>query len=176
MLRLFAAIEIPPDVAEELAPHQDDLPDARWRPLESLHLTLRFFGEISEPCADDLDGELATVSGEPFDLTLAGVGAFGTGHQNRAIWAGVEPSPALRQLAGRCESAARRAALPPETRVFKPHVTLAYTRGTNPAQVAEWTRKHALLRTSPFRVTWFGLYQSGFNSGDYDLKREYPLF
>ena len=177
MLRLFAAIEIPPDVAEELAPHQDDLPGARWRDAEQLHVTLRFFGDVPEPAADDLDGELAGVAAEPFDLTLAGAGAFGLGHQSRAVWAGVEPSAALKQLAARCEAAARRAGLPPETRVYKPHVTLAYVRGADPDKVGAWVRKHNLLRSSPFRVTWFGLYSSTLHpeGSQYQLRCEYPL-
>lgn len=178
MIRLFAAVEIPPEIAEELAPHQDDLPGARWRDFEQLHVTLRFFGDVPEPAADDLDAELSGVAGEPFDLTLAGAGAFGLGHQSRAVWAGVEPSAALKQLAGRCEAAARRAGLPGETRVFKPHVTLAYVRQSDPDRVAGWVVKHNLLRSSPFRVTWFGLWSSTL-TGDgaaYRLEREYALF
>jgi 2'-5' RNA ligase len=177
MLRLFSAIEIPPEIGEELEPHMDDLDGARWRDAESLHITLRFFGETPEPVADDLDAELSQVTGAPFDLTLTGTGSFGVGHQSRAIWAGVEPLSPLKQLAGRCEAAARRAGLAAETRVFKPHVTLAYVRGLDPHGVASWTVKHNLLRTSPFRVTWFGLYSSrpGAAGGDYTLEKEYPL-
>jgi 2'-5' RNA ligase len=177
MLRLFAAVEIPPEIAEELEPHQDDLDDARWRDPEQMHVTLRFFGDVPEPVADDLDAELSGVTGEAFDLTLAGVGAFGLGHRARAIWAGVESSVQLKRLASRCESAARRAGLAPETRTYQPHVTLAYLRGLEPSALEHWRVKHALLRTSPFRVTWFGLYSStlGGSGSSYRLERTYPL-
>ena len=47
MIRLFAALAIPFDIAEGLARHQTGLADARWRPLEALHITLRFFGDIT---------------------------------------------------------------------------------------------------------------------------------
>lgn len=174
MLRLFAAVEVPPEIGEELIPHQDGLDAVNWRDSDSFHITLRYFGEVSEPCADDLDGELSGVGVEPFDLTLAGVGAFGLAHRTRAIWAGVEPNPTLRRLAAKCESAARRAGLPSEGRVFAPHVTLAYLRREDRAAVARWEVQHALLRTSPFRVTWFGLYSSR-AGGDYTLQRTYPL-
>lgn len=177
MLRLFAAVEVPPDIALELAPHQTRLEGARWRDPEQLHITLRFFDEIAEPMADDLDAELAGVAVAPFDLTLAGVGAFGLGHQNRAVWAGVEPSAGLNRLAARCESAARRAGLPPDVRVYKPHVTLAYVRQAEPEAVARWGVEHSLLRCSPFRVTWFGLWSSTLtgDGSSYRLEREYPL-
>ncbi len=174
MLRLFAAVEVPPEIGEELSAHQNGIETAAWRDADSFHITLRFFGEVEEPCADDLDAELAGVAVDPFDLTLAGVGAFGLGHRTRAIWAGVEPSPSLRRLAAKCETAARRAGLPPEGRTFAPHVTLAYLRHEDRATVARWEVEHALLRTSPFRVTWFGLYSSR-AGGDYTLERTYPL-
>lgn len=177
MLRLFAAVEVPPEIAEDLRPHQDNLPGARWREPEQLHVTLRFFGDVAEPVADDLDAELSTLSASAFDMTLAGSGAFGLGHQSRAVWAGVEPNPFLKQLASRCEAAARRAGLSPETRTYKPHVTLAYVKKSDPENVAAWVRKHSLLRTPPFRVTWFGLYSStlGGEGSAYTLQREYPL-
>src|SRR5215469_10537914 len=107
MLRLFAALEIPPDIADELARRQQGVPGARWRPIDTLHITLRFFGETPEPVAGELDAELNRVEGPPLELALEGVGTFGEGDQLRALWAGVAENPALRQLAARCESAAR---------------------------------------------------------------------
>jgi len=178
MIRLFAALEVPPEIAEGLARRQQGLPGARWRPLESLHITLRFFGEIGEPQAADLDAALAGVSVPPFEVELAGVGAFGEGHQLGSIWAGVKESEPLRLLAGRCESAARRAGLNPEGRTFRPHVTLAYLgRHAEQDRVAAWIRNHNLLHSPPWRATWFGLYSSWRSSegSRYDLEREYPL-
>jgi 2'-5' RNA ligase len=177
MLRLFAAVEIPPDIAEELARRLQGVPGARWRPLDTLHITLRFFGETPEPVAAELDAELNRVEGPPMELSLEGVGAFGEGDQLRALWAGVAENPALRQLAGRCEAAARRAGLKPDSRAFKPHVTLAYLRRAEPSRVAAWIQGHNLLKSPVFRVTWFGLYSSWptDEGSRYDLEREYAL-
>jgi 2'-5' RNA ligase len=43
--------------------------------------------------------------------------------------------------------------------------------------VETWRVQHALLRTSPFRVTWFGLYSSTLGAGGstYRLEQSYPL-
>jgi 2'-5' RNA ligase len=79
MIRLFAALSIPAAVGAALATRQRDLPDARWRAVEAFHITLRFFGEIAENKADDLDLELSQVRGRPLQLELRGVGAFGEG-------------------------------------------------------------------------------------------------
>lgn len=177
MIRLFAAVDVPPEIAEELAERQRDLPGARWRTAEQLHVTLRFFGEMQEDRASDLDGELARIACPPFELCLTGVGAFGDPHQDGALWAGVEENPSLRALAARCDSAAKRAGLKPDARSYKPHVTLAYLRGADRDKVGAWLGKHGLLRTAPFRVTWFGLWSSVLHrdGSRYQLEREYAL-
>lgn len=177
MIRLFTALHVPEHIGEGLARHQTGIPGASWRPLEALHITLRFFGDIPENLARDLDPELAVVSGQALDLSLAGVGSFGDGADIDAVWAGVSESPALRQLAARCETAARRAGLKPETRAYKPHVTLAYLRGPDPAKVAAWIQTHNLLKSPDFRLLQFGLYSSWQTSAGsaYRLERAYPL-
>ena len=127
--------------------------------------------------ADDFDAELATISGEALTLELAGVGHFGEGEDIHAVWAGVEENAALRRLAKACESAARRAGLPADTRVYRPHVTLAYLKRPVPDDVARWIQANNLLRSPPFRVTSFGLYSSHQTSegSRYRLERDYPL-
>ncbi|MDP3852180.1 RNA 2',3'-cyclic phosphodiesterase [Phenylobacterium sp.] len=177
MIRLFAALSIPPEIGEGLSARQDDLSGARWRPLEAFHITLRFFGDVREDVAADLDAELAMVTGLPLGLELEGVGAFGEGAEIHAVWAGVVEDPDLRNLAARCETAARRAGLAADTRVYKPHVTLAYLRRPNPAQVADWIAQNNLLKSPPFRATSFGLYSSWRTDegSRYRLEREYPL-
>ncbi len=177
MIRLFSAVALPDEIGEALQRRQQGLPGARWRSLDSLHITLRFFGEIPQNQARDLDAELSAVAGEPFDLSLEGAGAFGEGANVRAIWAGVADSAPLRQLASRCEAAARRAGLKAETRAYKPHVTLAYLRGADPARVGAWIQSHNLLKSPPFRVDSFGLYSSWLSQegSRYELEREYPL-
>ena len=177
MIRLFAALAVPEPALAQLMAAEKGLIGARWRPAESLHLTLRFFGALSEDRADDLDAELAVVAGRAFDLVLAGVGAFEDATGPRAVWAGVAANPALGHLAARCERAARRAGLPAETRGFRPHVTLAHLKGAAPTKVAAWVQTHNLLRTEPFRVSAFGLYSSwkGEAGSVYRLERRYPL-
>ena len=177
MIRLFSAIRIPGLLAASLVERQHGVQDARWQPPESLHITLRFFGDIPEPQADDLDQALAVIGGRRFELRLEGAGYFGEGDRIRAIWAGVAESPPLRALAARCETAARRVGLKPETRNYTPHVTLAYLTRPDPAQVAAWLQSHNLLKSDPFVVDRFGLDSSwpGRSGAVYRLEREYLL-
>lgn len=177
MIRLFAALAVPDFVAEALTPLQCGLHGARWRPAESLHVTLRFFGDVSEPEADELDHALGSISGAPFAVGLQGLGAFGEGHRLNAVWAGVADSEPLRLLAGRCESAARRAGLKPETRNYHPHVTLAYLKGADEAEVAGWIAANTLAVGESFAVDRFSLFSSwsGRSGSSYRLEREYLL-
>jgi 2'-5' RNA ligase len=177
MIRLFAAVAIPGEIGEALTRRQQGLPGARWRPLENLHITLRFFGSLAEDRADDLDAELGALSAGRFDLTIEGVGFFDDGGEPRAVWAGLSASPPLTHLAGRCETAARRAGLAPDRRAFRPHVTLAYLSGADPAKVAAWMQAHNLVKSPSFRVSAFGLYSSwrAEQGQTYRLERSYFL-
>jgi 2'-5' RNA ligase len=177
MIRLFAAVPIPEEIGLALARRQQGLEGARWRPLEALHLTLRFYGELRNDVARDLDAELSAIAARPFDLILEGVGAFGDSDDIHAIWAGVAENPQLRQLAKACEGAARRVGLKAEARRHRPHVTLAYLRHPDPAKVATWIQANNLLKSPPIHVGRFGLYSSflGNDSAHYRLEADYPL-
>ena len=177
MIRLFAALGLPPEITAGLIRRQTGVDGARWRPPDSLHVTLRFFGDLREDVAHDLDGELGQITGEPFHIELAGVGAFGEGRDIHAIWAGVAEHPALARLAKACETAARRAGLRGETRRYRPHVTMAYLRHADPAEVAQWVQANNLLKSPPIAVDRFGLYSShqSKDGSRYRLEAEYAL-
>lgn len=179
-LRLFAALAVPDPVAIALRALQDEMPGAHWRPRENLHLTLRFYGEVQEPVAADIDETLQQIAlrTRDFAIQIKGVGAFG-GAEPHALIAKVEPSPPLEKLAADCERAARRLGLKAETRKFTPHITLAYLTGYAAlADVHSFERQHALLAPPPFRAERIGLYSSWLRKnapGVYRLEADYPL-
>lgn len=177
MIRLFAALAIPPDIGRALQARQTGLEGARWRALDALHVTLRFYGEIREDVARDLDAELLEIAHKPFEIVLEGVGAFGEGEDIHAVWAGVAESPELRRLAKACEMAGRQVGLKPDARRYRPHVTLAYLRHADPAQVGAWIQANALLKSPPIAVTGFHLYSSVLSASGskYRVEADYPL-
>ncbi|MFN4287868.1 MAG: RNA 2',3'-cyclic phosphodiesterase [Brevundimonas sp.] len=183
MLRLFAALALPPDISEGLKRHQTGLVGARWRPEEALHITLAFYGEMDRHRAEDLAAELSRIHQSPFSLELAGVGAFddGSGQSRsssaRAVWAGLEASEPLVLLASRARAAGQRAGLRMEARRYVPHVTLAYLKGTPDDRLAAWITGHNRLHSPSFRVDRFGLYSSELThaGSHYTLLREYLL-
>jgi RNA 2',3'-cyclic 3'-phosphodiesterase len=178
-LRLFAALALPDEITERLIALQRDLPGAHWRPPENLHLTLRFFGEVAEPIADEIDAELAQVAEHtaPFELALKGAGAFG-GADPHALYIGVAESAALKKLAADCERAARRAGLKAESRKFTPHVTLAYLSNAELSRVHGFEAALGLYQTPFFSVESFGLYSSWTRKSApslYRLEADYAL-
>jgi 2'-5' RNA ligase len=178
-LRLFAALAIPDEIADRLLPLMKGVPGAKWRPRENLHLTLRFFDELTEPVAEDLDAALeeATRGHAAFDVRLKGAGSFG-GVDPHALWIGAAESEALRQLAAACERAARRVRLKPADHKFKPHVTVAYLSGAPLDRVQAFEARLGLFEAPPFRIGGFGLYSSVTRKSApslYRLEAEYPL-
>jgi 2'-5' RNA ligase len=144
-----------------------------------LHLTLRFFGEVAEPVADDIDSELAGAAENtpPFEMQLKGAGAFG-GADPHNLWIGVAPNATLKKLAGDCERAARRAGLKPESRKFAAHVTLAYLSNTPLERVHAFETRLGLFESRPFLVDRFGLYSSHVRKSApslYRLEADYAL-
>ncbi len=178
-LRLFAALNLPDDVAERLLALMKGVPGAKWRPRENLHLTLRFFGEVQEPVAEEIDSALSEIAlrNKPFDLTLKSAGAFG-GADPHALYVGAAKSEALDKLAADCERAARRVGLKPEPRKFTAHVTLAYLSGTELGRVQAFETRLGLFETEPFRIDRFTLYSRWVRKSGPSLYRaeaEYPL-
>ena len=159
MPRLFTAIEIPDALRPELKGLYLPLPGARWVKPEDYHLTLRFAGDLNNIIAREFAANLARIDADAFVLRLSGVGTFGS-HDPRALWAGIEPSPALDVLARAHERAARTAGLAPEKHGFKAHVTLAHLKHSNPQAVASHLSRYAAYLSEPFAVTSFVLLSS----------------
>lgn len=151
-MRAFVALLPDPDVAEHLgeflARRAARGPDAgavlpRWTRDEHLHLTLAFLPELADRDLDELADRLAEAATRRVlnPLRLAGGGAFPDPIDARALWVGVQPDEAARQLdglAGSVRSAANAAGVTVAGGPFTPHVTVA--RFGRPAQATRWLR------------------------------------
>jgi len=157
--RLFVAIRPPEPVAEALLDTQEGISGARWQDADNLHITLRFIGEVDRHTAADIESALDSVDFSPFPLSIAGVGQFAGKHRPKAVWARIEPSPALDELQMRVEMACRRAGLEPVTRKFVPHITLArLNAGSGP--IDGWLAANGPLALGPWTADHFALFES----------------
>lgn len=159
MHRLFVAIRPPEEVRDLLIDAMDDSPALRWVGDEQLHLTLRFIGEVERPVANDIAGALDRIRFPSFDLQAVGVGRFEQ-RNGGALWAGVQPRDPVVALAAKVERALQQAGLEPERRAFSPHITLARWNRRNIDAVDSFLRRNANLRSEPFRVSKFILFES----------------
>lgn len=131
-LRLFVAVEVPPEVTAAAAAATAELraryPRARWAPPENQHVTMKFLGQTwprLEGWVRERVAEAATAL-EPFEVRLDGLGAFRSPRQARVLWAGLrdQPEGALAGVAAAVD-AALAAEFAPERRAFSAHLTLA---------------------------------------------------
>ena len=160
MHRLFVAIDLPEDLRKIVSEIGRDLPGARRVPMEQLHLTLRFIGEVGEETLTAIRSTLVGISGTPFTLALRGVGHFPPGRHPRVLWVGFEESLPLLELQKEVELALIDAGIPPEERKFSPHLTLARLKDTPPGKVAALEERYASFAAGPFPVEEFHLYSS----------------
>ena len=103
---------------------------ARWIPGSNLHITVWFFGEVSDEAAAILIEQLRPPLRVPvFELAVRGCGTFPRSGAPRVLWIGTaEGTPSM--VAAHAALIARLAPLNylPEARAYSPHVTMARVR------------------------------------------------
>ena len=133
-MRLFAALNLPPNVREAIwaaaAPLRELRLPVNWVRSDGLHLTLKFLGEVPAEQEPELQAALAQAAGgeagasRGIPLVLGGFGVFPDQRRPRVVWVGVAPEPSLELLQHRVEQAFAPLGFPTEGRPFRPHLTL----------------------------------------------------
>ncbi|MBS6473561.1 MAG: RNA 2',3'-cyclic phosphodiesterase [Acetobacter sp.] len=157
MIRLFAGIEFPENIKDQLYSLRGGVPGAVWTERENLHITLRFIGNIDEDDAGYLHDGLAQIQAPAFSFAMTQVGFFATGSQMRHLWAGVR-----------------------DKHKFHAHATLAKLYGTTAEDVQKFIEYNNLFRSDEFYIDHFTLFSSHPRTdGDgsyYRVEAQYPLF
>ena len=136
LIRAFIAVELSSGLKNELAALETQLkkaspPVVKWVDPNSIHVTLKFLGEISEDSIDELmlAIEEAVQGTMPFQLEVRGVGAFPGLDRPQVLWVGVKGElEKITQLQKKIESNTEQLGFPRESRVFSPHLTLGRVR------------------------------------------------
>lgn len=139
-MRAFIAIDLPENIRESLHLLQKKLHDpaspVSWVNASSLHITLKFLGEITQEQAQAVKQMLQSqiFSQAPFTIKLGGLGAFPSLRAPAVLWVGVsQGDEAVKSLAGIIEKESRRLSLRGEERPFSAHVTIGRLRGQAPS-------------------------------------------
>ena len=138
MIRTFIAVELDSTLKQAIGGVQESMkhelhglaPGVRlqWVRIDSIHLTLKFLGDIDEDQVPSvLDGlETAAREHEPFSVEVKGFGVFPTLRAPRVLWLGLAGSTdRLTRLAGSIDAALTPLGFPAERKPYSPHLTLA---------------------------------------------------
>jgi len=169
-VRTFLAIPLNTEIREALITLQGklarDWPEVRWTKPESLHLTLRFFGDLPEECLEKIGEVMLSVKSftAPFSASVRGIGAFPSLSRPRVIWAGVQGGQSLAALFIRLEDGLARIGLPREERPFTPHLTLGRCR-TSSAGATQALNRYRLTDFGSLHIDRLILYESRLGPG-----------
>ena len=177
MIRLFIAIDIPEAIRMELEGLGRSIPNARPVPVDQLHLTLKFIGEVEENRILDIDDALKEINQAEFPLCLKGVGTFPPRGAPRILWAGVNPVDRIIALRNSIERTLAAIGIPRDKRKFVPHLTLARLNNCPIHPLQQCLAGNAFLQTPEFQVEDFHLYSSWLTRKGalHTLQSSYPL-
>lgn len=110
----------------------------RWVPVNNIHLTLFFLGEVSTANLSSVTNELqAEASQHPaFEIIVGKLSAFPNANRPRVVWIGVQAPPVLAELQNGIAQRMNRLGYANEERDFTPHLTLGrVSRTAEPGEV-----------------------------------------
>ena len=131
VIRVFIAINLSPDVldrieqvASDLKKRMDTVP-IRWVPADTIHLTLKFLGNVSTANLEILKDILGKVvaNHHECDISVGGIGVYPKAHNPRVIWVGMKVPQELINLQHELEIETARLGYSREHRPFSPHLT-----------------------------------------------------
>jgi 2'-5' RNA ligase len=153
LLRAFIAVEIPLGLREAVcqatASLQKGIGSAvRWVPMENMHLTMKFLGDVSPANVEMLSQMLRAEADlfQCFDLRLSGLGSYPNPKRPRVLYIGIQAPATLESLQRGIDSASHRLGYESEERGFSPHLTIGRVK-QNVTATEQQTIRRALEET-----------------------------
>ena len=167
MIRSFIAVEIDSKTIQNISDAIDQLkarvPGVRWAPVNNLHVTLKFLGDIEETkidfIAEALREHLQPFS--PFTISAKGLGVFPEVRRPHVLWVGLGGAQ-LAALASAVEKGLEPLGFSPEKRPFQPHLTIARRRESDrsSAQIGKELERWKNHEFGTSEITTVMLFQS----------------
>jgi RNA 2',3'-cyclic 3'-phosphodiesterase len=166
-MRTFVAVPLPEECRLMLGQMQQELrsfqAEVAWVAIPSIHLTLKFLGEVEPETIPKLTELLRAASEkeQAFELRLRGLGGFPNVRNPRVLWCGINgDTDALARLQQQIEAACYSLGFASEERSFKPHLTLGRIKGKRNLQPLMDCIKMGSDLECCFRVDHFNIYKS----------------
>jgi 2'-5' RNA ligase len=176
MKRLFAAVRIHP--SDEFLKTYNSLKSGlkfcriTWVKPESIHVTLKFFGETEEKRIPEISRVLKEVAGrhQPFTSELINVGIFGSSYSPKVIWFGIDKSEPLKILGSDVLQSVEKIGWEHDRQNFVPHLTIGRIKEIPDKQLFQkMIDEHKKTWMQEIQVREFHLFES-------ILNREGPVY
>lgn len=169
-VRSFVALDLSADARAQVGSLLRDLAARhghfRWVAPATLHLTLKFLGDVAEDRLPAVERGLTQAvlawrrrvpEGNGIAWSLEGLGSFPSGRPARVLWVGIQAGQDLAALQQAVEEELAAQGFPREARPFSPHLTLARVRldGGEPAPWLTEFRGRTFGRTLSRKMVLF---------------------
>ena len=165
-MRLFIAVPMPEAAEQHAAALLRDLSSTdwpvRWVRDGGMHLTLKFFGEVTSDRVEPIEElvAMATAGLKPMTMTLRAGGGFPSRRHPRVLRLEVDAGSDLELLQDRLERGGEAIGFPPEGRPFRPHVTLGRVREGHRLPPGAMDHLENLPHGEPFTADRVVLFES----------------
>ncbi len=167
-IRAFIAVGVPDSIRSRLEDLHSKLrrldADVKWVRPGSMHLTLRFLGDIPAGRVDEvqeaMDAALKDVS--PVEIEIGGSGAFPNSRRPRVYWLGIKGgAPELEKMFGLLDPELFSRGFGHADKRFSAHLTLGRVRsGRGSEKVAGLLEREAAGTIGSFTASRVVLYRS----------------
>ncbi|HEY2039384.1 MAG TPA: RNA 2',3'-cyclic phosphodiesterase [Edaphobacter sp.] len=157
-MRLFIGLPVPIEITRSLVRSAQTLhlpEEPRWTAPEKAHLTLVFLGEVAEERLPSIERELTALNVTPLPLKVTSLGSF---PRSGILYAEIDPTSALLRLQKQIVERMAHCGFVPETRPYRPHITLARLR--SPLRLGKTQMPRIDPARHSFRVQEVNLYRS----------------
>ncbi len=166
-IRTFIALDLSKETQQELARIVDELKpseaNVKWVRPASIHLTLKFPGNITEDKIDPIAKKLEEIAStfSPFDIVLENIGVFPSWSRPSVVWVGIgEGSRAIKDIARKVEDALVLEGFEKETREFRPHLTIGRVKNAKNKNKLKELAGSLEVKPIPSHISNIVLYKS----------------
>ena len=128
-MRLFTAIQLPPDIKENIYNDFHDLRNkikGSWVKKENLHVTLKFLGEVEDEKVSEIKNLISGIKIKPFESEAFGTGAFPNMKNPKVLWVGISKgNEEIKKIMFSLDEVFSKLGFKKEGRDYTPHITVA---------------------------------------------------
>jgi len=139
MIRTFIAIDVPDEVKKMISRAQENLrrigsDRISWTRSQSIHLTLKFLGDVNEEEISDIANrvETAVLDFSSFDIQTTHPGGFPRIQKARVLYLGINGGDELIKIQNAVDKSLSRLGFDREKKGFNPHLTVGRVKSLSP--------------------------------------------